>query len=346
MNATPSQDPAAPLAITAAAAVWADAQRRRRKPLAEATIASYSDAWSSFAQWAQRQGRTHVSQILPADLGHWIDTLASMADGTTITYGHGALAVVKFLADRGELSCDLALLRMHLRDALPRAPASRAPDVPDLRRLVSFYDAEPPAAAPGTRAEREHLNGLRNAAILHMLFSTGARISELLALDVADIRDDDGRISPRTHVVGKGQRRRAVFIRLHAQRAIERYLLARRVAFPRAQALYISHGPRGAGARLSRVAAWTLVTNAAYGLADRIEADGRLREARELRAVTPHTFRHFVATWLLNEGAQLSEVSALLGHANTRITEQYYARHTDDRLQELHDQFAPDPDAS
>ena len=39
----------------------------------------------------------------------------------------------------------------------------------------------------------------------------------------------------------------------------------------------------------------------------------------------------------------MSEVSALLGHANPRITEQYYARHTDDRLQELHDQFAPDP---
>jgi integrase len=48
--------------------------------------------------------------------------------------------------------------------------------------------------------------------------------------------------------------------------------------------------------------------------------------------------------WLLNEGAQLSEVSALLGHANTRITEQYYARHADDRLQELHDQFSPDPE--
>ena len=63
-----------------------------------------------------------------------------------------------------------------------------------------------------------------------------------------------------------------------------------------------------------------------------------------LRETTPHTFRHFVAMWLLNEGAQLSEVSTLLGHANTRITEQYYARHTDERLQEMHDQFAPEPE--
>ena len=337
------QETPAPLAIAAAANAWAEAQRRRRKPLAEQTIASYCDAWSSFSRWAQRQGYATVDQIAAPDLGRWIDSLSSKADGTTITYGHGVLAVIKFLADHGQLSCDLALLRMHLRDALPRAPAGRAPDVPDLRRLVGFYDSELPAGEAGSRVERERLNGLRNAAILHLLFSTGARISELLALDIADVRDDDGRISSRTHVVGKGQRRRAVFLRPHAQRAIERYLLARRGAFPGAAALFISHGPRGAGQRLSRVAAWSLVTNAAYGLADRIEADGRPREAPELRAVTPHTFRHFVATWLLNEGAQLSEVSAVLGHANTRITEQYYARHTDDRLQELHDQFAPDP---
>ena len=87
-----------------------------------------------------------------------------------------------------------------------------------------------------------------------------------------------------------------------------------------------------------------IVTGAAQTLADQLEAEGHRREARLLRETTPHTFRHFVAMWLLNEGAQLSEVAALLGHANTRITEQYYARHTDDRLQELHDQFAPDPE--
>ena len=223
-------------------------------------------------------------------------------------------------------------------------PAGRAPDVPDLRRLVTFYDAEPPAGEPGSRAERERLNALRNAALLHLLFSTGARISELLALDVADVRGDDGAIASRVFVTGKGNRRRAIFIRPHAQRALSRYLALRRAAFPRAAALFISHGPRGAGERLSRVTAWKIVTDAAYALADQIEADGRPREARQLRETTPHTFRHFVATWLLNEGAQLSEVSALLGHANTRITEQYYARHTDDRLQELHDQFAPDPE--
>jgi integrase/recombinase XerD len=333
-----------PLTIPAAGDAWAAAQRARRKPLAERTIASYRDAWRSFSAWAAKQDKHVVADIGVTDLARWIDSLTRKADGTALTYSHGVLAVCKFLADRGDLACDLALLRMHLRDALPRAPAGRAPDVPDLRRLVGFYDPELPPGAPGSRAERERLNALRNAALLHLLFSTGARISELLALDVDDLRDDDGAIAPRTHVVGKGSRRRAVFIRPHAQRALERYLLGRRVVFPKAEALVISHGPRGAGGRLNRVAAWAIVTGAAQRLADQFESEGRRREARLLRETTPHTFRHFVAMWLLNEGAQLSEVSALLGHANTRITEQYYARHTDDRLQELHDQFAPDPD--
>ena len=339
------QDEQQQISIAAASDEWAAAQRARRKPLAEPTIASYCDAWRSFAAWAARQDKRAVAEIGVHDLARWIDSLKRKADGTTLTYSHGALAICKFLADRGDLACDLALLRLHLRDALPRAPAGRAPDVPDLRRVVGFYDAELPGGDPGTARERERLNGLRNAALLHLLFSTGARISEILALDVVDLRDDDGAIAPRTYVTGKGGRRRAVFVRAHAQRAIERYLLARRNAFPKAEALIISHGPRGAGGRLNRVAAWALVTNAAQMLADQLDAEGRAREARLLRATTPHTFRHFVAMWLLNEGAQLSEVSALLGHANTRITEQYYARHTDDRLQELHDQFAPDPDA-
>lgn len=334
-----------PTTVAEAGSRWAESQRARRRPLAENTIDSYQDAWRSFAAWAEGQGRRTARDIEARDLARWIDTLAGMADGTVQTYSHGALAVLKQLADRGELACDLALVRLHLRDALPRAPAGRAPDVPDLRRLVGHYDAETPAAEPGTRAERDRLNGLRNAALLHTLFSTGARISELLDLDVHEVRGDDGTIAPRVFVTGKGNRRRAVFLRPHAVRALGRYLLARRQALPEARALFVSHGPRGAGERLGRVTAWRVVTDAAYALADAIEREGRPREARKLRETTPHTFRHFVATWLLNEGAQLSEVSALLGHANTRITEQYYARHTDDRLQELHDTFAPDPDA-
>ncbi|HEU4321811.1 MAG TPA: tyrosine-type recombinase/integrase [Roseiflexaceae bacterium] len=337
-----SHEPA-PLTIADAGPAWAEAQRSRRKPLSSATIESYCDGWHSFSAWAERNGKRTVRDIATTDLASWVDTLRGLSDGSVLTYSHGALAVCRFLADRGELPCELAVLRMHMRDALPRAHAGRAPDVPDLRRIVGFYDQEPPTGEAGSLVERERLNALRNAALLHLLFSTGARISELLALTVRDVRDGNGAVSPRIFVVGKGERRRAVFVRRHAQQALERYLAARRTAFPQAQPVLISHGPRGAGQSLNRVSAWRIVTYAAMSVADELEAEGRIHEAASLREATPHTFRHFVATWLLNEGAQLSEVSALLGHANTSITEQYYARHTDEKLQEMHDQFAPDP---
>jgi len=326
-----------------ALADWQRDQRKRRRQLSPATIASYSDAWHSFSAWAAAQQRQSTNDISNTDLADWINSLRHLADGSVQTYSHGVLAICRYLADRKHLSCDLAVLQMHLSDALPRMSPGRAPDVADLRRLVTFYDAELPAGPVHSKDERERLSGLRNAAILHLLFSTAARISEILALDVADLRGDHGQIANRASVVGKGNKPRTIFIRPHARTAIERYLLARRATFPHASALFISHGPRGAGHRLNRVAAWSIVTHASFSLADTVEQTGRFREAELLRGTTPHTFRHFVAMWLLNEGVQLSEVSALLGHANTRITEQYYARHTDDRLAEVLDQFAADP---
>ncbi|MFN8477815.1 MAG: tyrosine-type recombinase/integrase [Kouleothrix sp.] len=277
------------------------------------------------------------------DLGRWIDSLTRKADGTALTYSHGALAVCKFLAERGALPCELAVLRMHLRDALPRAPAGRAPDVPDLRRLVGFYDAEMPAGEAGTLRERERLNGLRNAAAAYAVFHRRAHFR------------NSQRSIPATCATITAQLRRTMSLARATGGAP--YLCvpiaARARTLPagpagelsHAEALIISHGPRGAGRRFNRVAAWAVVTHAAQTLADRIETEGRpSRRACCAKPRCARVFRHFVAMWLLNEGAQMSEVSVLLGHANTRITEQYYARHTDERLQEMHDQFAPEPE--
>lgn len=293
--------------------------------------------------WAHQQQRQQTQDIVADDVARWINSLVHLADGSVQTYSHGVLAILRYLADRKQLSCDVSLIEMYISDALPRVSPGRAPDVADLRRLVTFYDGELPAGEPNSKAERERISGLRNAALLHILFSTACRISEVLALDISDLRGDYGAIAQRVSVIGKGNKRRTVFIRPHARTALERYVLARRASFPHAQPVFISHGPRGAGQRLNRIAAWNIVTQAAFTLADHVEQTGRIREAGLLRTTTPHTFRHFVAMWLLNEGVQLSEVSAILGHANTRITEQYYARHTDDRLAELYDQFAADP---
>jgi len=329
--------------LTQALQDWTVDQRKRRRALSPATIASYSDAWHAFMQWAAANNRHSTQSLQARDFAAWINTLGHLADGSVQTYSHGTIAICKYLADRGLLGCEISLIQMHIGDALPRIVPSRAPDVADLRRLVSFYDTNLTAGTPHSKPERDRLSALRNNALLHLLFSSACRISEVLAIDIADIRGDHGAVAARVSVVGKGNKRRTVFVRPHARTAIEAYLLARRASFPSATALFISHGPRSPGHRLNRIAAWNVVTHAALTLADTVEHDGRVREAALLRTTTPHTFRHFVAMWLLNEGVQLSEVSAILGHANTRITEQYYARHTDERLAEVHDQFAADP---
>ena len=66
-----------PITIAAAGVAWAAAQRARRKPLAEPTIASHTDAWRSFGAWAARQDKRVVADIGVTDLARWIDSLAS-----------------------------------------------------------------------------------------------------------------------------------------------------------------------------------------------------------------------------------------------------------------------------
>jgi site-specific recombinase XerD len=188
---------------------WQLNQQRRRRPLSPATIASYGDAWHSFMHWAHANQRHDVADITATDVADWLNTLTRHADGSVLTYSHGALAICRFLADRKLLSCDVSLIAMHASDARPRTTPSRAPDVADLRRLVSFYDHELPAGPIQSKAERMRLSQLRNAALLHLLFSTASRISEVLALDTSDLKGDHGMLANRVSVIGKGDKRRS-----------------------------------------------------------------------------------------------------------------------------------------
>jgi len=274
--------------LTQALQDWTVDQRKRRRALSPATIASYSDAWHAFMQWAAANDRHSTQSLQARDFAAWINTLGHLADGSVQTYSHGTIAICKYLADRGLLGCEISLIQMHIGDALPRIVPSRAPDVADLRRLVSFYDTSLAAGTPHSKPERDRLSALRNNALLHLLFSSACRISEVLAIDIADIRGDHGAVAARVSVVGKGNKRRTVFVRPHARTAIEAYLLARRASFPSATALFISHGPRSPGHRLNRIAAWNVVTHAALTLGDTVERDGRPTKPHSC-ARPPHT---------------------------------------------------------
>ncbi len=315
------------------------------------TVRSYRVAANSFSSLATIQGGS--AELNAGLVLRYVDSLRRLSPRTQHSYAGGVLRFLEYLigegvvpgivAEHGRL---LAIdgLRLRVRSKLPPAPLPEAPELPDLRRLITFYDQVPEPTSDDVIAERDALNQLRNSALLHTLFSTAGRIAEVLSLDTRQIRRRDGTIATAVEITGKGRKRRPLHLRDHARRRISLYLARRRASFPAALPLFVSHGPRNAGGRLSAVTAWRVVTTASGAYADLLRQEGAEEAiAAAVETVTPHSLRHFVALYLLNEGVQLSEVAALLGHSSTTVTEQVYAAHRRSQLAETHDTFAPEP---
>jgi site-specific recombinase XerD len=317
-----------------------------------ATVRSYRVAANSFVVYAK--GEPPEQNVDAALLLRYARSLNRLSPSTQHNYTGAVLRFLEYLVgeglERGIATEDgrmLAVdgLRMRVRSVLPPPPLPEAPELPDLRRLITVYDTPPPPPANGEPLdERVALNQLRNSALLHTLFSTAGRINEVLGLDMRQVRRLDRTIVQSVEVSGKGRKRRPLLLRDHARRRLELYLEQRQRLFPRVAPLFISHGPRNAGGRLSGVTGWRVVTMAAGSYADRLRREGADEAViAAVETVTPHSLRHFVALYLLNEGVTLSEVAAILGHSSTTITEQVYAAHRRTQLAETHDTFAPDP---
>lgn len=169
----------------------------------------------------------------------------------------------------------------------------------------------------------ESLQSLRDRAILELLFSTGLRVSELCSLnsDLDLTRDEFS-------VRGKGDKVRVVFLSATAKRAVASYLKKRG---DMSDALFVSYGRAGKGGkgkdapRLTPRSVERMVKQCAI-------------KAGITRKVTPHIIRHSFATDLLENGADLRSVQALLGHANIATT-QVYTHVTDKHLREVHKSF-------
>lgn len=171
--------------------------------------------------------------------------------------------------------------------------------------------------------DRTDVVGLRDAALFELLYGTGARISEICALDVDDITRVLGNPDSGLRLVGKGGKHRVVPLGSYARAALDAYLvrgrseLAKRAKQP-GPALLL--GRRGQ--RLSRQSAWAVIQ----------EAASRAGIGAE---VSPHTLRHSYATHLLEGGADLRVVQELLGHASVATT-QLYTLVTIDALREVY----------
>jgi integrase/recombinase XerD len=200
---------------------------------------------------------------------------------------------------------------------LPR-PARRLPDTLDVPQVEALL------AAPASDEPR----GIRDRALLELLYASGLRISEALGLDRQDLSLEGGFV----RVIGKGDKERLVPVGDVALTAITAYLEARDGqpaagpdrAAPRpgeehaSDPLFLSRR----GRRLDRMAAWRVMRAAAL----RAGLSGR---------VTPHTLRHSFATHLLEGGADLRVVQELLGHASITTT-QLYTHVTGERIRQVY----------
>jgi site-specific recombinase XerD len=167
--------------------------------------------------------------------------------------------------------------------------------------------------------------GLRDRAILEVLFSTGLRVSELAGLNKEDINIDRGEFS----VLGKGRKLRIVFLSEHAKTRLKEYLEKRGDPY---SALFIRYsGPKpeeGLTPEKMR-----LSVRSVERLVDKYR-----KLAGIVKHFSPHALRHSFATDLLEQGADLRSVQEMLGHKNVSTT-QVYTHVTNPRLREIHQKF-------
>jgi integrase/recombinase XerD len=203
----------------------------------------------------------------------------------------------------------------------PKKSARRLPKALTIAQIVSMIDAALREGQPITA---------RDQAMLELLYSSGARVSELIGInlnDLSTIETDDGLITT-LKLRGKGSKERIVPLGSFASKAIENYMVRVRpdLAAKSAKttsALFLN----SRGSRISRQSAWQMVLDAA-------EAAGVTEH------VSPHVFRHSYATHLLDGGADIRVVQELLGHASVTTT-QIYTLITIDKVRESYSMAHP-----
>jgi integrase/recombinase XerD len=287
--------------------------------LAANTIASYRRDLRRYTEHLTAGGVTGLREITESDVSGFLSALREGDDDhPPLSATSAARAVVavrglhRFALLDGLVPADVA------HEVRPPTPARRLPKAVPVEAVVALIEAAGSVEGP---------RGLRDRALLELLYGTGARISEAVGLAVDDV--DRGQAAVR--LAGKGGKERVVPVGSYALRAVEEYLVRARPALAangrggvRGGALFLNVR----GGPLSRQSAWAILRSAA-------ERAGQGAGGAELSAMSPHTLRHSFATHLLDGGADVRVVQELLGHASVTTT-QVYTLVTVDRLREVY----------
>lgn len=285
----PSSDTIAP--------AWGDALAAFRDHLSserdrsEHTVAAYLADARDLARFCCEHAITDPDQVEPLVLRRWLGDLIERdyARATVARRASAIRVLFGFLHRREMITTDPSV-----RLATPRTGSS-LPRVLRPEQVAALLTAPD----PGTSV------GLRDRAVLEMLYSTGARVSELVGLDLPAV-ERDGHL---VRLYGKGRKERIVPLGEYAQDALDAWLAAGRPRLVDGAAATDAVFVDSRGARLGARSARRLVADAAA-----LAGLGR---------VTPHTLRHSYATHLLEGGADLRAVQELLGHASLATTQRY-----------------------
>lgn len=218
----------------------------------------------------------------------------------------------------------LIALRSFLKFLAKRDVASLSPEKIELAkqdgRHVNFLEQEELKRMLLLAAKDTSLVGLRDLAILELLFSTGLRVSELanLLIEQVNLKQEEFTIK------GKGSKHRVVFLSDAAKAALKAYLTVRQDVAP---FMFVRHDRAKKGG-----------TQALTPRTVQRVIDGFARKAGITKRVTPHTLRHTFATDLLRNGADIRSVQSLLGHESI-MTTQVYTHITDKELKRVYKQF-------
>lgn len=281
--------------------------------LATHTLAAYRRDLTRYVEHLRACGRTEPAQVTERDAEDYVLVLRTGSDGRAVlSPASAARSVValrgwhRFLALDGLAPTDAAA------DVRPPAQPRRLPKAISVDDVGRLLDAAGVGDGPAP---------LRDRALLELVYSTGARISEAVGLDVDDLDLTPDRSAVR--LLGKGGKERVVPVGSYAARAVEAYLVRGRPVLAAAGRGNAAVFLNTRGAPLSRQSAWAVLRLAAE------------RAGLGADHVSPHTLRHSFATHLLAGGADVRVVQELLGHASVTTT-QIYTMVTPDTMREVY----------
>jgi len=282
------------------------------------TLAAYRRDLNRYEQFLTERGIDSVetiSELIVGDFGIALTAKWGLAATSVARVLSGVRGFHRYLMIEGVTANDNAAR------VKPPKPPRRLPKAITVAQIEALLASSGPEATDEDAMALDPIK-VRDRAILELLYATGARVSEVVSLDVDDLVDQT-----MVRLFGKGSKERIVPVGSYAQRAVDAYLVRVRPLLAKlgkgTPAVFLNQR----GSRLSRQSVWQIISDAAA-------------KAKLSTEVSPHTLRHSFATHLLEGGADVRVVQELLGHSSVATT-QIYTLITVDALREVYSNAHP-----